>query len=460
MHGCHTFFMAWTEATIKNLKPKETKYAISENNLKVVVTPNGVVSFYAYIRRREVFIGRHPELSLRQARMKKEELFHDMYVGRIEETKATFKDFVLSQDFQDWSEGQRKTHTARMASMNATILPILGHVKLAKIDKTDINRYKNKRLKKVLPNGKNIKKTTINRELNDISGVLTQAHEMNYINKPIKVQKFPEDKGKERRVLEDWEVKALRESAYSSKGLNRHQYFQKKHIGLIVDIALWCGLRKGEILQLTWGDIVRKGFYLQELDKELRASGREPDKDTGKEAFSANFSDHAFQIRGDTTKTGQSRFVPISESLMVDIMVYYQIYVQPEDTFELFNEKVKDAVKTDDVSKASLERLIFQPEDKNKRIFPFKKVDNAFNTARDNAGLGKDITLHSLRHNFCSKALESGMSLHTVKDLAGHASITTTEIYLHTNPRLKFMEYQKFNDVMREVTSKKTTERI
>ena len=57
-------------------------------------------------------------------------------------------------------------------------------------------------------------------------------------------------------------------------------------------------------------------------------------------------------------------------------------------------------------------------------------------------------------------ALESGMSLHTVKDLAGHASITTTEIYLHTNPRLKFMEYQKFNDVMREVTSKKTTERI
>ena len=46
------------------------------------------------------------------------------------------------------------------------------------------------------------------------------------------------------------------------------------------------------------------------------------------------------------------------------------------------------------------------------------------------------------------KALESGMSLHCVKDLAGHASITTTEIYLHPNNRLKFEQYQKFEKLM------------
>ena len=139
---------------------------------------------------------------------------------------------------------------------------------------------------------------------------------------------------------------------------------------------------------------------------------------------------------------------------MVSLVSYYQIYVQDESTFTKFDDKVKDAMQTDDVSKISLERLIFQPEDKDKRIFPFSKVDNSFNTARDNAGLGKDITLHSLRHNFCSKALESGMSLHTVKDLAGHASITTTEIYLHANPRLKFMEYQKFSGYMIGLTKR------
>ena len=92
--------------------------------------------------------------------------------------------------------------------------------------------------------------------------------------------------------------------------------------------------------------------------------------------------------------------------------------------------------------------LVILPEHLDRRIFPYNNVDNAFNTARNNAGLGRDITLHSLRHHFCSKALESGMSLHCVKDLAGHASITTTEIYLHTNHRLKFEQYQMFEQLM------------
>ena len=438
--------MAWTQATINNLKPKDKPYKKQEDNLVVKVQATGLIVYYAYIRRQYQYLGEHPALTLRQAKMKKEALFHDMYMGKLEETKITFEEFVFSKDFLEWSEGNRKTHQARIASMKATILPILGKEKIAKISAIDISRYKNSRLKA------GVKQTTINRELNDISGVLTQAFEFEYINQPIKIKKFSEDRGKERRVLEDWEVKALRESAYSAEGLNQRQYFQKKHIGLVIDIALWCGLRKGEILQLTWGDIVRKGFYLQELDRELKESGKEPDKDTELEAFSANFSDHAFNIRGDTAKTGQSRFVPISEKLMVSLVSYYQIYVQDESTFKKFDNKVKDAMQTEDVSKISLERLIFQPEDKNKRLFPFKSVDNAFNTARNNAGLDKDITLHSLRHNFCSKACERGVPLHHVKDLAGHASITTTEIYLHSNPRQKFMEYQKFNGYMDEVT--------
>ena len=99
-------------------------------------------------------------------------------------------------------------------------------------------------------------------------------------------------------------------------------------------------------------------------------------------------------------------------------------------------------------SKVSNVVLNIHPDHRNRRIFPYNNVDNAFNTARDNAGLGRDITLHSLRHHFCSKALESGMSLHCVKDLAGHASITTTEIYLHPNHRLKFEQYQKFEKLM------------
>ena len=304
--------MAWTQATIDNLKPKDKPYKQQENNLVVKVQPTGYVSYFAYIRRKYEPLGKHPELSLRQAKMKKESLFHDMYMGKLEETKITFQEFVLCKDFQEWSEGNRKTHHARMASMKATILPILGKVKIAKLSAIDINRYKNSRLKE------GVKKTTINRELNDISGVLTQAREFEYINQPIKIKKFSEDRGKERRVLEDWEVKALRESAHSIEGLNKRQADQKRHIGLIIDIALWCGLRKGEILKLEWGDIINKGIFVKDYQKSLE--NNPPDS----EAFiESAFSDYAFNIRGDTTKTGQSRFVPITSELLIELVGYY-----------------------------------------------------------------------------------------------------------------------------------------
>ena len=441
--GILNITMAWTQATIDNLKPRDKSYKKQENNLVVKVQPTGYISYFAYIRRKYQPLGKHPELSLRQAKMKKEGLFHDMYMGKLEETKITFKEFVFSKDFQEWSEGNRKTHHARMASMKATILPIIGSVKLAKLDLVDINRYKNKRLKA------GVKRTTINRELNDISGVLTQAHSFKLINQTIKVEKFSEDRGKERRVLEDWEVRALRESAHSFDGLNKRQADQKKHIGLVIDIALWCGLRKGEILQLQWGDIVNKGHYLQELDKQISESG---DLGMVSNAVDAAFSDYAFQIRGDTTKTGQSRLVPISKQLIEKLMEYYVRYVSDQSSFDTILKNLTESDLSTGLSEHNLDKIFFQPQHKEQRIFPFSKVDNSFNTARDKAGLEKDITLHTLRHNFCSKALESGMSLHTVKDLAGHASITTTEIYLHTNPRLKFMEYQRFNDVMSSIT--------
>jgi len=43
----------------------------------------------------------------------------------------------------------------------------------------------------------------------------------------------------------------------------------------------------------------------------------------------------------------------------------------------------------------------------------------------------KDISLHSLRHSYATHLLEEGINIVTLKDLLGHAEITTTMIYLH-----------------------------
>ena len=49
------------------------------------------------------------------------------------------------------------------------------------------------------------------------------------------------------------------------------------------------------------------------------------------------------------------------------------------------------------------------------------------------AGLDNSIHFHSLRHSFASNLVQHGVPLYTIKELLGHSSISTTEIYSHLN---------------------------
>ncbi|WP_291967282.1 tyrosine-type recombinase/integrase [Caloramator sp.] len=61
-------------------------------------------------------------------------------------------------------------------------------------------------------------------------------------------------------------------------------------------------------------------------------------------------------------------------------------------------------------------------------------VNKVFNKYSDK------ITPHSLRHYFCTIALESGLSVHEVAYLAGHSNVHTTLIYL--NPSREAIRYK------------------
>lgn len=58
-------------------------------------------------------------------------------------------------------------------------------------------------------------------------------------------------------------------------------------------------------------------------------------------------------------------------------------------------------------------------------------IENAFTRALVSSGVTKDVSLHSMRHSFATHLLENGAGLADIKELLGHASLSSTTVYLH-----------------------------
>lgn len=110
-------------------------------------------------------------------------------------------------------------------------------------------------------------------------------------------------------------------------------------------------------------------------------------------------------------KGKKDRYLPLSNILIRGLKNY--IDAEKPDTW-LFNGKPEGRAGGDFDSRYSQ-----------------RGVQWAVNQARKEAGILKEMTVHTLRHTYATHLLEDGLDIISIKELLGHECIDTTMIYLH-----------------------------
>lgn len=147
----------------------------------------------------------------------------------------------------------------------------------------------------------------------------------------------------------------------------------------IVELLYACGMRVSELVNLTVQDL-----YLDEGFVRVRGKGN------------------------------KERLIPMGENA-VDALRIYLAERRPR----LYKEKGYE------------DRLFFcrngKPLSRN-RIYNLLLI-----WANEKAGIRKHVTPHTFRHTFATHLIEGGADILSVRDMLGHVSIQTTQIYTHLN---------------------------
>jgi integrase len=293
------------------------------------------------------------DVALRRLAKRKQQI----QLGQLDEIGVQIP--ILSEFTENYIEYQRdvkqkrswKKDVAHLKRWNA----VFGSRKLSEISAKDIDDYKLKRLAEVKP-------ASVNRELEVLSHLFTIAERWKkfFGKNPVSQAGLFKLNNQVERILTPEEEERL--LSYSAP-----------HLKPIINVALNTGMRKGEILTLTWEDV--------------------------------DFDNNILTVKHTISKSKKPKVIPISSKVRK----------------LLLEQKLKSGGSN----------FVFTFEGK-----PIKDVRRAFERACKRASI-YGFRFHDLRHTAATRMIEAGVSIVAVSKVLGHAEIRTTMRYAHPEDSLR-----------------------
>jgi integrase len=309
----------------------------------------------------------------------------------LEQTKlgiTPIKPVLLSKFIKEYLEISKankvnSTYTIDKIALEK-LVEIITDRNLHEIREEHIEKYKAERLNQKAKNSeRNISNTTVNKELSTIKNMLKMALRRGLIRKdPSEYVKKPQEPPGRVRYLTKDEMPRLLEAC------KKHSYLY-----LFVVIALNTGMRKSEILNLSWLDI--------DFDHNL--------------------------IHLDQTKNRERADILLNKVVVSELRKYRK------EQQELCQEKGTGFPG---------------------QVFPYSDVKKSFTKALETADI-PNFRIHDLRHTFASYLVMNNVPLPVVKDLMRHKSFDMTLRYAHLSPTQKKDAVELIAEIWRE-SGKKT----
>lgn len=250
--------------------------------------------------------------------------------------------------------------------INKHIIPSLGHHILIKLSTKDLQQFIDELQRNALSSG------SINNIFSIIKKCLTEAKGLNYItDNPCLYVRLPKYHKKEIQVLTLIQQQKLEKLSLQSK------------ICSPIVLALYSGMRIGEISGLRWSDI--------DFETNLISINR-----TVSRIVNENSPEAKTKLIEDSPKSIYSeRQIPLAKNL--------KSYLQ---------EKQKESQSAYVVAK------------ENKLVEP-RTISNHFKKMLIEAGI-PDTNFHVLRHTFATRCIEKGIDIASLSKILGHQSTKMT----------------------------------